>query len=113
MRSLRLARIAVATATSLAFCMPAYAGFRAKEFLQWGEKEKSSYIQIVLMTANTIASQNDKDQSKCIGNWFDSDRNGNERYILEVMGKNPTQHPLAVIIAIAERKCGSFQYRKP
>jgi len=112
MRKLRIARLMGAIATSLAFCMPAHAGFTAKELLQWEEKNISSYIQIVLMTANTIASQNDQKQSDCIGNWFDSDRSGNVSYIKGVMGKNSDHHPMSIIIAIAERKCGSFEYTK-
>ena len=113
MRKSSLARVIAATAMSLAFCMPAYAEFTAKKFLQWERSSQSSYIRTILLTANTIASQNDKKQSECMGNWFEKDRVGNEKYILEIMGKNPAQHPLAIVIAVAERKCGSFRYTQP
>lgn len=60
------------------FCMPSYAEerFTSKDFLEWREEERASYIQISLITANTIASRNDPTQSTCIGDWYDRNKEG-------------------------------------
>ncbi|MGJ8561726.1 MAG: hypothetical protein ACSHX3_15960 [Litorimonas sp.] len=92
--------------------MPGYAEerFTSKDFLEWKEEERSSYIQISLITANTIASRNDPTQSTCIGDWYDRNKDGANDYIYDVMKKNTDHHPVAIILAIAEKECGSFQY---
>jgi len=96
----------------LGFCMPSYAEerFTSKDFLEWKEDERSSYIQIALITANTIASRNDQTQSTCIGEWYDRNKDSANDYIYDVMKKNTDHHPVAIILAIAEKECGSFQY---
>lgn len=96
----------------LGYCMPSCAEkrFTSKDFLEWGDEEKSSYIQISLITANTIASRNDQNQSTCIGDWYDRNKDDANDYIYGVMEKNADHHPVAIILAIAEKECGSFQY---
>ena len=103
-------RIAALAAIISSFCMPAYAEFTAKELLTQSEVNRSSYIRISLMMANLIARENDPVQAKCLGDWYDKDRNGTERFIYDVMQKNSQHHPLSIIFAIAEKKCGSFKY---
>ena len=94
-------------------CMPSYAESRytAEEFLTQPAASKSGYIQVSLMTANFIANQNDAKQGKCIGDWYDSNRTGTEEYILGIMAKNKNHHPLAIIMALAEKQCGEFSYK--
>ncbi|CTQ55598.1 hypothetical protein LP7551_04141 [Roseibium album] len=100
-------------AFSVLLCMRGYAetGLTSKEFLTWSENNKSSYVQISMMSMNMIALENDQKQSDCIGAWFTSDRRAGEQYIYEVMQKAPDFHPVGVIMAVLEKKCGPFKYR--
>lgn len=93
--------------------MPVYAKDRytAEDFLAQPSASKSGYIQVSLMTANFIAKQNDPQQGKCIGDWYDSNRSGAEDYILGIMAKNKEVHPLSIIMFVAEKECGSFSYK--
>ncbi len=63
------------------------------------------------MMANMIANENDKQQSQCISDWYAEDRRGREQYIYDVMGKALDFHPMGVIIAVLEKKCGPFKYQ--
>lgn len=84
--------------------------YTAGEFLEQPEFNRSSYISVSLMAANLIAMDNDKEQADCIGDWYSADRKGRNELIYRMMEKHPDYHPMAIIIAIAERECGSFKY---
>ncbi|TYC64483.1 hypothetical protein FMN50_00455 [Rhodobacterales bacterium] len=94
------------------FSMPSYAEdrFLAKDFLEWDADSRSSYVRISLLTATLISKETNAGQSECLGKWYDQNRTGAEDYIFGVMRKNPDHHPVAIILAVAERKCGSFKY---
>ncbi|OKL42920.1 hypothetical protein [Pseudovibrio exalbescens] len=100
-------------AVSLLFCMRGYAAeeFTSEEFLKWDEDIRRSYIQTTMITANLIAQDNDVDQSKCIIDWYNADRREREDLIYGLMEKHSQFHPVAVIIAVFEKQCGSFKYR--
>ncbi|WP_037546485.1 hypothetical protein [Stappia stellulata] len=86
-------------------------GLTSKEFLTWNESNRRSYIQVAMMSMNMISLENDKSQSDCIGDWYAADRRGGEEYIYEIMKKAPDYHPIGVIMAVLEKKCGPFKYR--
>lgn len=84
--------------------------FTAGEFLKQPEFNRSSYIRVSLMAANMIAIDNDKEQADCIGDWYFADQKGRDELIYGMMEKHPDYHPMAIILAVAERECGSFKY---
>jgi len=96
----------------LGFCMPSYAEdrFTSKDFLEWEAISKKSYIQTSFMMASMIAAENNREQSKCISNWYGSDQRGVEDYTFGLMQKHSTYHPMGVIVAAIEKRCGSFKY---
>jgi hypothetical protein len=94
-------------------CIRAYADdrFTTQEFLEWTEVSRRSYIQTSMMMANMIANENDHEQSTCISEWYAEDRRGREQYIYDVMKKAEGYHPMGVIMAVLENKCGPFKYK--
>jgi len=84
--------------------------FKSAQFLEWPEKTRSFYIRTSIGMAGFIAGQNDKGHAKCLEAWFFDDEEEASERIYEAMRQYPDYHPRAVIIAVLQKQCGSFQY---
>jgi len=96
--------------------MPAVAyadqSLTGKDFLSWPEANRSSYARIAGSMAGMIAVENGRtEQRDCINDWYFSDESQSNAYVADVMKDYPSAHPLAILFAILEQKCGSFDYR--
>ena len=60
--------------------------------------------------AGFISGQNDKEHAKCLETWYFNDEEGATERIYRAMRKYPDYHPRAVIVAVLQKQCGSFQY---
>lgn len=80
------------------------------KFLSWSPEGQQSYINTAAMMAGVIATQNRQAQAKCIGNWAAANEKTGYKPIIDAMKRLPDYHPIAIISAVFEKECGSFQY---
>lgn len=64
-----------------------------------------------MMMASAIASQTDKSIQKCLDDWYVSNSDERNEQILKVIAENAEFPPTAVLVAIIEKKCGSYPKR--
>lgn len=111
-----LSRKAIAIASlSTIVCSAAVAveGFKSSKFLTYPAESQKSYIASSAMMAGLIASQNSAAQAACIDDWGVKQRDAGYAAVMEAMQRFPEHHPSAVIVAVLDKACGSFKYRKP
>jgi len=86
--------------------------FKSSKFLTYSAEQQRGYISTTTVAAWLLASQNNKAQAKCIDDWGASNRGSGYRPVLEAMRRFPDDHPTAMILAVLQKQCGSFQYVK-
>ncbi len=84
--------------------------FKSSEFLTWKRNSQDFYIRTSIGMAGLIATRNDKAHGKCLDDWYFSDEDAANEAILDVMREHPDYHPRGVILAVLEKRCGSFTY---
>lgn len=91
---------------------PAYAKdvFKSSEFMTWSEGNRSLYIRTSIGMAGLIAGYNDKKHMTCLENWYLRSEKESNEFIYQAMKKFPDFHPRGVIMAVLEKKCGTFEY---
>ncbi len=97
----------------LVFCMPSYAkdGFKSSEFLTWQKDNRDAYVRTTVGTAGAIAGQNDEKHAKCLENWYFGDEQKSNDAIYKAMQANDSYHPRLIILAVLQKRCGTFKYR--
>ena len=86
--------------------------FKASEFLEWNDSSKELFLDSAILMAGSIASLNTKGQGRCVYDWYFGHEVAEARQaILDVMAKHPDHPPTGVIIAVAQKQCGTFRYR--
>lgn len=92
---------------------PSYAEkFTGEQFLKWKRESQDSLIQISITMTGIVATQGRKDISRCIDDWYTNDKAIQQQrhgYILDIIKENPSYHPQAVILAVLQKRCGSFE----
>lgn len=86
--------------------------FKSADFLTWKRKSQDIYIHTSVSMAGLIAVKNDKTHQKCLEDWYFGDEAEANNFVRETMVKFPEYHPHGIIMAILEKKCGSFDYSK-
>lgn len=87
--------------------------FTASDFLTWDKESKVLFMDSAVLMAGSVASLNTKGQGRCIYDWYFSE--GVEevrRSILSTMSAYPDHAPTGVIIAHAQKVCGSLRFNK-
>lgn len=108
----RVFRIVASVAISFAVCMPVYATtFTSAEFLKWETKTRDFYVRTTVGTASLIARQNDKRHAKCLEDWYFGNERKSADEIYNAMKHNNEVHPRAIVLAMLQKKCGTFTYR--
>lgn len=106
--------IAIAiTATCLSVTYPQDAtaqNFTSAQIVDWPQESRQFYFRTSIGMAGLITRQNNEVQADCIDGWYFGDETRAQAHILDVMGTYPTYHPLGVIIAILEKRCGPLRY---
>lgn len=101
-----------ATILVLALSGPAFAdGLTAADVLGWPGDSQSFFLSTAIGMAGVIATQNDPAKARCLDEWYFADRVGANQEILDAMGRFPTYHPHGVLMAVIEKRCGSFDFR--
>ncbi|WP_072377302.1 hypothetical protein [Hyphomicrobium sp. NDB2Meth4] len=108
--------LAVASLSTIVCSVAAGAGaedaFKSSKFLTYPADAQTSYISSSVMMAGTIASKNALSQSRCIDDWAVKNGASGFQPIVEAMRKFPDYHPTAVIFAVLQKACGSFEYAR-
>ena len=84
--------------------------FKSSDFLTWKSDSQAFYIETSIGMASLLAAQNDKAHAKCLEDWYYEDEEAGNRLVLETMRKFPEYHPRGVILAVIQKRCGSFNY---
>jgi hypothetical protein len=82
--------------------------FTGGQFLEWENAAQRSYIDANVGMASLIAGRVDKNQGKCIDDWFYNKPKQAVEEVLSIMQQYPTYHPRAVILAVVEKQCGKI-----
>ncbi len=85
--------------------------FKASEFLTWEREGQSLYIGTAVGMAALIVNKTSVQQADCIEAWFNVDKQNDYSETLEAMQKFKTYHPRGILLALMEKKCGSFTYK--
>ena len=59
--------------------------------------------------ASLVAAQSDKTHAKCLDDWYAAEKAASD-FVLATMMKFPEYHPRGVILAVMQKRCGSFNY---
>lgn len=80
--------------------------------MTYSAEAQKSYIDTAVVAATVVVSLNSASQAKCLGKWLAEQRDGTYAPVFEAMRKYPDDHPMGLIIAVLQKECGSFTYRK-
>lgn len=86
--------------------------FTSAQFLEWPAESQRFYFRTAIGMAGVIVRQNSKTQADCIDKWYFADEAGAEAHVRSVMKTYPAYHPLGVLVAVIEKRCGALQYAK-
>ena len=106
-----------ATASFIAFvflCFPQELladTFKSETFLTWNRDSQDYYIRTSIGMASLISAQNDKAHAKCLDDWYYKDEGAGNDAVLATMKRFPEYHPRGVILAVMQKRCGSFNFR--
>lgn len=106
-----------ALATGLATAMlvhpqkSAAEGFTGEQFLEWDLASQDSYFQTSITMASIMATKLKQTSGDCIAAWYlepDADRAARNTELRDVIARNHTYHPSAVVFLVLEQTCGPF-----
>ncbi|MBL4787288.1 MAG: hypothetical protein JKY49_17925 [Cohaesibacteraceae bacterium] len=80
--------------------------------MDWQKDNRDFYLDTTVGTAVAIAGQNDKPHAQCLEKWYFTDKDKATSDILEAMQANGNYHPRLIILAMLQKNCGTFKYRK-
>jgi len=103
----------LSTIVCIAASAQAQETFKSAKFLTYPAESQKSYIGTAVMMAGVIASQNVPDQASCVDRWATSHESTGYKPVIDAMKRLPEYHPTAVILAVLDKECGSFKYKKP
>lgn len=95
-----------ALAVSFAGAAMAEDKFKSAELLAQPKEGQIGYINASVAMASVMVSPN---QNRCILSWVDKSRPSGYSDVLATMQKYGDYHPAAVIAAVLEKQCGSFE----
>ena len=86
--------------------------FKGSDFLEWPENSQKTFMDAAILMAGGIAAINTDQQGQCIYNWYFNDRIESIRNkIRKTMTEHSKHPPSGVIIAMAQKECGSMRYK--
>ena len=78
--------------------------------MTWSRESQDYYIRTSVGMASLVSAQNDKAHAKCLDDWYYRDETTGNDDVLAVMRRFPEYHPRGVILAVMEKRCGSFDF---
>lgn len=87
--------------------------FSAAEVLTWDIAAQDSYFNTSMSMIAIVATQTGRDAriSECLNRWYWTPEGANpakNTLIRDTMERLPSYHPQAVILAVAQKHCGTF-----
>lgn len=86
--------------------------FTASDVLGWKKSNQDWYFETSVGMAAVVAAENPGTQAECVDDWYFASVDAANDEIRDVMRRFPTYHPAGVILAVIEKKCGSFNFTK-
>lgn len=86
--------------------------FTGTEFLTWPRASQDAFLQNSITMTGIVATQSHGNIADCIDRWYSADRSAHaaiHESIVETIRKNQDYHPQAVLLAVIQRRCGSFK----
>jgi len=107
----RGAIIAAAWAAFMGSAAPVHAEtFTSAQFLEWPQESQRFYFRAAIGMAGVIVRQNDISQADCIDTWYFADEAAAEMHVRSIMKTYPSYHPLGILVAVLEKRCGVLRY---
>ncbi len=88
----------------------AEAAFKSSRFLTYSAEQQKNYINISMVMASLIASQNSRSHADCLNDWSGKNAETGYQPVIEAMKRFPDHHPSVVILAVLQKECGSLKY---
>lgn len=114
-----LAYRAMAAGALLALALSAAApaaqaeGFTGADLLAWEPESQAFYFRTSVTMAGVIASQNNREQARCVDRWHEEQNARGFEALLSAMRTHSTYHPQAVVLWLLQHECGSFRFTEP
>lgn len=88
--------------------------FTAADVLEWSEGSQNTYFETSVGMIAILASRTGthNEIADCMNTWYwteDGVDGTKNQLIRQVMGELPDYHPQAVILAVVEKHCGTFE----
>jgi len=86
-------------------------GLTGKQFITWERAQQDSYIRISVTMTAVVATRGHSNIAQCIDEWYSEktvDEQARHDTFIEAIKKNTIYHPQAVILALIQKQCGSF-----
>ena len=90
--------------------MPASAeGFKNKNFLALENEQKKFWLAGAIGALFHVAAAKSEKKGQCVYDWYYTDTAMKNGIILGSMEKYPNATPSAVLLALTEKKCGTYR----
>lgn len=86
--------------------------FKNKDFLKLENNEKKSWLLASIETLWQVEALKNKKMAQCIADWYYKDVANKNGLIVSSMKKYPEHTPVAILVALTERSCGSYARTK-
>ena len=82
--------------------------FKNKDFLKMAPIQQKFWLSGAIDTLGHVAVLKNKTQSQCTYDWYYGDTANQNGIIMASIRKYPDHTPSAIVIVLAEKKCGKF-----
>ena len=83
-------------------------GFYSKHFLEMSEEQQQYWLYGAVNALAMSTGLRNKDNGKCVNNWYFNDTATITWQIIETMKGNTETKPAAVIMFLSEKACGTY-----
>ena len=87
-------------------------GFTGEKFLKWKRESQDSFIGTSITMVAVVATQGRQNIASCIDDWYSEDGSIQDQrhgFILDTIREYPSYHPQGIILAVLQKRCGSFK----
>ena len=87
--------------------------FQSSDVLAWPEEKQRGYFTTSVTMVGVIASQIDRNQSRCIDAWYVIEEGKDHVNLLNAMHKHASIHPQGIILWVIQNQCGKIGRKVP
>lgn len=78
------------------------------DFLGFTNEQKKAWLNSAIDTLGFVAAYKNKDQGRCVWEWYASDVAKKNGLIEAYMKQHPDKSPSAILIGLTENACGAY-----